>query len=167
MRGKRDPTDTLSEAPTVRQSGGRAPDPAPAPAFHEATTTSGRKRGGKNRTPVEAVEAYLAALPVDDHSALQRVRKIIKEMVPDATEALSYQIPTVMHHGPLVGFSASKRHCSFFVMSRAVMTTFEAELAPFYTGPGTLRFSMTEPLPTALPKKIVAARISENEAKKK
>jgi len=163
MRGKRDPTDTLSEAPTVRQSGG----PAPAPALNEATTNSGRKRSAKSRTPAEAVAAYLAALPVDERNALQRVRKIIQDMVPAATEALAYQIPTVMHHGPLVGFSASKRHCSFFVMSRAVMTTFEQELAPFYTGPGTLRFSITEPLPSALVKKIVAARVLENEAKKK
>jgi len=158
MRGKRDLTDTLSEAPTVRQAGAHVP--APAPSLNEATTNSGRKRSSKSRTPAEAVEAYLAALPVDEHGALQRVRKIIKEMVPAATEALSYQIPTVMHHGPLVGFSASKRHCSFFVMSRAVMKTFEAELASFYTGPGTLRFSITRPLPPASPQTVFPPPLS-------
>lgn len=160
MAVKRDPqSEGFSEAITVRP---------PAAAPKDPTTRSGRKRPGKAKlTPEGEVEAYLAALEVDQHTAMQRVRKIIKDMLPGVGEKLSFQVPTFIHEGPLVGYSASKKlHCSFFVMSRAIMEAYQAELAPYYTGPGTLRFSHSEPLPTALIKKIVQARVAENEAKK-
>jgi len=135
--------------------------------FHEAVTNHGGKRTvSKRRKAEDGVETYLAKLPVDQLEALQRVRKLVRELVPDATEDLHYQVPTFMYHGPLVAYAAGKKHCSFFVRSHPLMKTMERELAPYFAGPGTLRFTAMEPIPTTVIKAIVLARMRENEAAK-
>lgn len=137
------------------------------PAFHDAVTKNGAKRTvSKRRKPEDGVETYLAKLPVDQLEALQRVRKIVKEVAPGATEELHYQVPTFLHHGPLVAYAAGKKHCSFFVRSHPLMKTMEKELAPYFAGPGTLRFNALEPIPSKLLQAIVRARMRENEAAK-
>src|SRR3989454_456296 len=61
-----------------------------------------------------SVAAYLRAVPPAPRAALQRLRETIKAAAPDATEVISYGIPSFKHHGYLVGFAAFKNHCSFF-----------------------------------------------------
>ena len=61
-----------------------------------------------------SVAAYLRAVPPAPRAALQRLRETIKAAAPDATEVISYGIPSFKHHGYLVGFAAFKHHCSFF-----------------------------------------------------
>jgi uncharacterized protein YdhG (YjbR/CyaY superfamily) len=117
--------------------------------------------------PARDVDDYLAALPDDARAALEELRTVIKAAVPDATETISYQVPTFKYRGSLVAFAAFKNHCSFYVMSPSVMAAHKEELKPYDTSTGTIRFPANKPLPVALVTKLVAARIAENEAARK
>jgi uncharacterized protein YdhG (YjbR/CyaY superfamily) len=108
------------------------------------------------------VENYLAALPADQRSALEKLRTTIRTTAPDATETISYQMPTFKLRGRvLVYYAAFKDHCSLFPASEAVMEALGEELKPYFSGKGTLRFTPDKPIPAALVKRIVKARIEE------
>jgi uncharacterized protein YdhG (YjbR/CyaY superfamily) len=112
----------------------------------------------------ESVDDYLAALPEDSRAALEKLRATISAAAPNATEGISYQVPTFKHQGrPLVGFGATKNHCAFYVMSPDVVRAHGAELERYETGKGSIRFPAGKPLPAALVKKLVLARIAEIE----
>jgi uncharacterized protein YdhG (YjbR/CyaY superfamily) len=112
-----------------------------------------------------SVEDYLAALPDAQRVALEKLRKTIKTAAPGATETISYQMPAFKLDGRfLVSYAAFKDHCSFFPASTAVMEALGEELKPYFSGKGTLRFQEDKPIPAALVKKIVKARIEENAA---
>lgn len=120
------------------------------------------------RGPVAAdIDEYLAAVPRKARGALERLRMTIRAAAPKAVEKISYQIPVFIYQGMLVGFAAFKEHCSFFVMGTAVMDAHKKELKPYPTSTATIRFPAEKPLPAALVKKLVRARIKENEARRK
>ncbi len=125
-----------------------------------------KPKTGVKRTGAADVEAYLAAQPKAMRDALEHLRSVIKSAAPTATEVISYQIPTFKLQGSLVAYAAFAKHCSFFVMSPPLMEQFAKELAPFSTAKATLHFTPEHPLPTALVKKLVKARIKENESRK-
>jgi len=81
---------------------------------------------------------------------------------PEATEGISYGIPTFRYHRALVAFAAFKNHCSFFPMNAGLIATFKEELKGYPTSTGTIRFPVDKPLPAALVKKLVKARVAEN-----
>ena len=113
------------------------------------------------------VEEYLAGVPEPARGTLNRVRAAIRSAAPaEAKEAISYRIPTFRYKGPLVGFAAFSNHCSLFPMNPAVIEAFRNELKDFDTSKGTIRFPVDKPLPAALVKKLVKARIAEKEHKK-
>jgi len=115
-----------------------------------------------------SVEDYLAALPKGSRAALEKLRKTIKAAAPGATETISYQMPAFKEHGRLlVSYAAFKDHCSLFPMSMKVIEAHGEELEPYHTRKGTIRFTADEPLPAALVKKIVRARIAENAARRR
>lgn len=117
------------------------------------------------RTKAETVDKYLAGVAPDMRKALEKLRGTIRSVVPQASETISYHIPTFKHLGHLVGFAAFKEHCSFFVMSPKVMDDFADQLEGYDTSKGTIRFAANKPLPVALVKKLVKARVAENEAR--
>lgn len=112
------------------------------------------------------VEAYLAAVPAPERAALEKLRATIRAAAPGSVEVISYQIPTFKLNGGLVAFAAFKNHCSFFPMSAALINAHAKELEAYETSKGTIRFTIDRPLPAALVKKLVKARIAENEQKK-
>ena len=110
------------------------------------------------------IDDYLAKLPDQARAALEKLRKTIRAAAPKATEGFSYGIPAFKLHGrPLVSYAALKNHCSFFPMSPAVIDAHRKELEPYDTSKGTIRFSVDKPLPAALVRKLVKARIAESE----
>jgi uncharacterized protein YdhG (YjbR/CyaY superfamily) len=112
-----------------------------------------------------SVEEYLAALPEAPRAALEKLRKTIKASAPEATETISYQMPAFKLNGRfLVSYAAFKNHCSLFPASAKVLEEHGEELKPYFSGKGTIRFTTDKPLPSALVKKIVKARIEENGA---
>jgi uncharacterized protein YdhG (YjbR/CyaY superfamily) len=113
------------------------------------------------------VESYLAGLPADVKATLEKLRKTIKAAAPEAEEVISYQMPAYKYHGQLVYFAAFKDHCSFFPGSKSIVEMFAEELEPFEASVGTIHFTVDHPLPQILVKKIVKARIKQNEERKK
>jgi len=127
--------------------------------------SSARRSSVKSRvapTPVpNTVEEYLAAVPEPARSTLQRMRSAIRSAVPaEATEAISYGIPAFKYQGTLVWFAAFSNHCSFFPTA-SVIKAFKNELQGYKTSKGTIHFPVDQPLPAALVKKIVKARLAE------
>ena len=111
-----------------------------------------------------SVEEYLAAVPDRERTALERLRRQIRSAAPGATEQISYQMPAFKLDGRfLVSFAAFKDHCSLFPASTRVMEELGEELQEYHSGKGTLRFTADRPIPAALVRKIVKARIEENE----
>ena len=110
------------------------------------------------------VDGYLAAVPEDKRAALLKLRKTIKAAAPKATEVISYQIPAYKQKGLLVGFAASKEHCTFHIMSTEVTKAHADDLKGYKLGKASIRFAPDKPLPASLVTKLVKARIAENEA---
>ena len=111
------------------------------------------------------VDEYLARLDEPERKALARLRALIRQAAPKAEEVISYQIPTYRQHGPLVHFVAQPKHLSFTVVSLDVIEAVRDELRGFDVSGRTIRFSANRPLPAALVKRIVKARVRENEAR--
>ena len=102
-------------------------------------------------------------MPYDARVTLEELRRTIKAVAPDAVESISYGLPTFKYQGrPLVHLGAAKNHCALYGMS-AVLQAHQNELAAYDTSKGTIRFSPSEPLPEALVKKLISARIAEIE----
>lgn len=112
----------------------------------------------------QTVDAYLAALPPDVRAAMQKVRVAIRAAAPNATERIAYQVPVYSLHGDLVAIAAFKNHCSLVTMSMPVMNALRSDIAPFDTKGSAIHFTAKKPLTAALVKKIMRARIAENEA---
>ena len=113
------------------------------------------------------VDEYLAGVPEPARGTLSKVRAAIRSAVPpEATEAIGYRMPMFRYKGGLVAYAAFSKHCSMFPMSLAVMAAFQKELRNFDTCKGTIHFPLDKPLPAALVKKIVKARIAEKDRKK-
>lgn len=108
------------------------------------------------------IDEYLANVSEEQRTALERLRQIIRETVPDATECISYQIAAFRYHGMLVGFGATSKHCAFYLMSVATLEAHKEEVKGFDTGKGTIRFLPENPLPEPLVKKLILARMAEN-----
>jgi uncharacterized protein YdhG (YjbR/CyaY superfamily) len=126
-----------------------------------------RSSNTKDNGAPKSVDEYLALVPEPARSTLNRVRAAIRSAVPpEATEAISYGIPAFKYKGPLVWFAAFSNHCGFFPMSSSLIDTFKNELKDFHTSKGTIRFPVDKPLSAALVKKLVKARIAQNELKK-
>ena len=104
--------------------------------------------------------SYLAALSVDKRRALEKLRKDIKVAAPKAEECISYGVPGFRLDGRLlVSYAASAKHCAFYPGS--IVQQFKKELKDYDTAKGTIRFETDEPLPAALVRKIVKARIKQ------
>jgi uncharacterized protein YdhG (YjbR/CyaY superfamily) len=126
------------------------------------------KRGqtAKSKGAPKSVEEYIAAAPEPARARLQQMRAAIRSAVPsDATETISYGMPAFRDKRVLVWFAAFSNHCSLFPTA-AVISAFQDELKSFSTSKGTIHFPMEKPLPTALVKKIVKARVAQSESKK-
>ena len=119
-------------------------------------------------TEPSAVEDYFAALPKGSREVMETIRKTIRAAAPEATETMSYRMPAFKDHGRiLVYYAAFTDHYSIFPATDSLKAALGHELEPHLSGKGTIRFDASEPLPTALVKKIVEARLEENAARRR
>jgi uncharacterized protein YdhG (YjbR/CyaY superfamily) len=136
-----------------------------------------RARASSAKTPPKTLDAYLAAVPEPARSTLNKVRARIKEAtiragVPaETTEVISYGIPAFKIEGPkykgiLMWYAAFSDHCSLFPTA-SVIKTFKKDLKDFHTTKGTIHFPVDKPLPAALLKMMVKARLAEMEKKRR
>jgi len=113
------------------------------------------------------VEEYLARVPEPSRITLSKVRAAIRTAVPPGTtEVISYGMPAFKHNEVLVWYAAFSNHCSLFPTG-AVIEAFKKELNGFSTSKGTIQFSTDKPLPIALVKKLVKARVAQIASKKR
>jgi len=110
----------------------------------------------------ETIDEYLAGLSADKRAALEKLRRVIKAAAPKAEECISYQIAAFRQNGMLVGFGATEKHCAFYLMSSSTVAAHKDELKDYDTSKGTIRFQPDRPLPAALVRKLVRARLAEN-----
>ncbi len=119
-------------------------------------------------SPPQTVDEYIERVLEPARTTLSRIRAIIRSAVPpEATEAISYQMPMFKYKGLLCGYAAFANHCSLFPMGSSVIATFQKELAKFETSKGTIRFPVDKPPSAALIRKMVKARVAMNEQKQK
>jgi uncharacterized protein YdhG (YjbR/CyaY superfamily) len=115
---------------------------------------------------VGTIDEYLATLSDDKRAALEKLRKAIRAAAPRAEECISYRLPALRLDGKLlVAFGAAAEHYALYPMSAATVAAHAHELRGYDTSKGTIRFQLDEPLPVALVKKLVKARIAENTAR--
>jgi uncharacterized protein YdhG (YjbR/CyaY superfamily) len=115
----------------------------------------------------KTIDEYLAALSDDKRAALEELRKIIREAAPKAEECISYQLAAFRQDGMLVAFGATANHCAFYLMSSSTVEAHKDELKNYDISKGTIRFQANKPLPVALVRKLVKARIAENEGRRR
>jgi uncharacterized protein YdhG (YjbR/CyaY superfamily) len=116
--------------------------------------------------PATTIDEYLAPLSAEKRAALEKLRRDIRAAAPKAVECISYQIPAFRLDGRmLVAFGAASVHCAFYPGAHPI-EAHEAELAEYGTSKGTIRFAPDQPLPAALVRKLVKARIAEYAARK-
>jgi uncharacterized protein YdhG (YjbR/CyaY superfamily) len=129
--------------------------------------SANRSVATKGKGAPEDIDEYLAGVPEPARSALNKIRKAIRSALPrKATETISYRIPAFKYNGVLVWFGAFSNHCSLFPTA-AVIEAYKEELKGFRTSKGTIHFPTDKPLPIALIKKLVKARVAQNETKKR
>ena len=107
------------------------------------------------------VDEYIAAAPADVQPLLEQLRAAIRESAPNATERISYGMPTYDFHGHIAHFAAYKRHIGLYGVIHED-TPLAKEAAPYLESRSTLRLPLDKPLPLALIKKAVRARAKAN-----
>lgn len=133
----------------------------------EEKSTVKAKKSAARKGPARNVDEYLAGVPEPARSTLNKMRAVIRSVVPsEATETISYGIPAFKDKKVLVWFAAFSNHCSLFPTA-SVIAAFKNELKGFTISKGTIQFPLDKPLPTALIKKLVKARIARQENSKR
>ena len=115
---------------------------------------------------IATVDEYIAQFPPDIQQRLQEVRQTIREAAPQATEKISYQMPTYHQGENLIHFAAAKHHIGLYPSSSGV-AAFADRLTAYRTSPGAIQFPLDQPLPLALIRDITLYRLAEAQARKR
>jgi len=107
------------------------------------------------------IDEYIEAFPADVQEKLRQLRETIQAAAPEATEKISYQMPTFYLNGNLVHFAAFKNHIGFYPTPSA-MEQFKDRLSIYKQGKGSVQFPLDEPLPLKLITEMVHVRVLEN-----
>jgi uncharacterized protein YdhG (YjbR/CyaY superfamily) len=143
----------------------RAAPKKPVAKKPAAKKPAAKKPAAKEASPLPkgaTVDAYLAATPPAQRVALEALRKVIRSVAPKAEERMSYGICSFYLGRLLVGFGAGRSFCSFYLCSGTTIAAHAADVAGFEGTKSALHFTPDAPLPAALVKKLVKARLAEN-----
>ena len=94
--------------------------------------------------------------------ALEDLRRIIRDVAPEAEECISYQMPTFKLNGVLVGFAAHAKHCALYASNKATVAVFADQLQGFDLSDGTIRFTPERPIPDAIVRHLVQSKVAAN-----
>jgi uncharacterized protein YdhG (YjbR/CyaY superfamily) len=113
---------------------------------------------------MSSFDDYLASVPEPQQAELERIRRFVRRLVPEAEEATSYGMPAFKYkRRPLLGFRVSKNHLSVFPFSPAAVDSARDALEGFDLSKGTVRFTHERPLPDAALEQLVRHRLVEIE----
>jgi uncharacterized protein YdhG (YjbR/CyaY superfamily) len=108
-----------------------------------------------------SIDEYIAGFPPETRKALEEMRAIIRSVAPDATERISYALPTFDLNGqPLAYFAGWKKHISFYPAPSDGPEWHEA-LKPYKTSKATVQFPLGQALPADLIRRLVELRIQQ------
>jgi uncharacterized protein YdhG (YjbR/CyaY superfamily) len=110
----------------------------------------------------KTVDEYLLSIPPKNKDILEEIRIAIKQMVPQAEELISYNMPAFKFHGILLYYAAHKEHIGFYPGNSTLIFEFKDELKDFETSKGTIKFPINKQLPIDLIKRIAEKRANEN-----
>ena len=113
------------------------------------------------KTDYQNIDEYINTFSKDVEDILQKVRQTIQKAAPNASEAISYQMPTFKLNGKnLVHFAAWKNHIGFYPTPSGT-EAFKKEVGRFVYAKGSIRFPLDKPVPLSLITKIVKFRVKE------
>ncbi len=116
------------------------------------------------KTQFKTLDEYIKTFPPEVQAILQKMRTTVHRAAPEATEAVSYQMPAFKLNGDLVYFAAFKHHIGFYPLPSGT-ATFEKELEPYKRSKGAVQFPLDKPIPYDLVEKMVKFRVKENLSK--
>ena len=119
-----------------------------------------------SRKQSKTIDGYISNFPRNIRDTLEELRRVIRELAPEAEETINYGIPTFKLNGNLVHFAAFKNHIGFYPTPSAI-EDFKKELAPYNQAKGSVQFPLDKPIPFDVVKEIVKFRVKENQAKKR
>ena len=118
----------------------------------------------EDKSTSNVIDEYIAQFPEDVQKILQKVRKTIQKVAPDAQEKINYGIPTFTLNGNLVHFAGFKSHIGFYPTPSGI-EKFKKELSKYEGAKGSVKFPLDQPIPFDLIKKITEFRVQEQSAK--
>ncbi|MEL7561605.1 DUF1801 domain-containing protein [Dehalogenimonas sp. 4OHTPN] len=110
------------------------------------------------------IDEFMSGFPATTQVILERLRRLISKLAPEATEAIAYGIPTFRLNGNLVHFSALKNHIGFYPTPSAI-EAFKEELQQYRTSKGAVQFPLDRPIPYDLIERMVKFRVNEQRKK--
>lgn len=120
----------------------------------------------EKNSSINTIDEYIAQYPKNIQEILNKIRAVIKEAAPEATEKISYQMPTFYLKGNLVHFAAFKTHIGFYPVPSGI-EKFKEELAQYKGGKGSVQLPLDQPIPYDLIRRITLFRVEENLRSKK
>ncbi|MCF8342109.1 MAG: DUF1801 domain-containing protein [Chitinophagaceae bacterium] len=106
------------------------------------------------KTSFQTIDEYISQQPMVKQEGLKRLREIIKNALPTATETISYQMPAFKTEKVIVWFAAYKNHYGFYPYPKTIVA-FENQLTGYKTSKGAIQFPIDEPLPEDLIRKMI------------
>jgi uncharacterized protein YdhG (YjbR/CyaY superfamily) len=132
--------------------------------YHWSALRVGLGEETVSRPKAASIDDYIAGFPPDTQVVLEQLRALVHDCVPEATETISYAIPTFDLNGRhLVHFAGYDKHVGFYPTPNG-MEAFADELKQYKSGKGSLQFPLDAPLPVDLIRRIVEFRVGETEA---
>jgi uncharacterized protein YdhG (YjbR/CyaY superfamily) len=108
-----------------------------------------------------AIDEYLAGVIPSSRAALQKLRKTIRSIVPEVEECISYRMPAFRYQGRIIaGFQATSKGCAYYPFSGTTLKTLADDIDGYSQTKSALHFGADKPLPAALVRKLVQARIA-------
>lgn len=120
----------------------------------------------KSKSPYKTIDQYIKLFPSAVQKHLLQLKRLVKELAPEAVETISYGIPTFDLHGHLVHFAGYEHHIGFYPTSSGI-AAFKDRLSRYKLSKGTVQFPIEKPLPIPLIRAIIKFRIKENLARAK
>lgn len=119
------------------------------------------KKRKTKRSDFTSVDQYIASFPKETQVVLKKIRATIRQVIPKAEQAISYQIPAFKLNGKFViYFAGFAQHVSMYPIY-ADTKSLKKEIAPYVSGKATVKFSLEKPIPYGLIKKIVKYKVKE------
>jgi uncharacterized protein YdhG (YjbR/CyaY superfamily) len=115
----------------------------------------------EKKTGFATIDEYIKTFPLETRKRLTAIRRLIRKLAPDATEKISYQMPTFYLKGNLIHFAGYAKHIGLYPTPNGI-DKFKRELARYKNARGSVQFPLDEPLPLDLIERIAKFRVEQN-----